>query len=511
MDKFIEKHQDKIVGVLSCFDRMIIKGYLPFRTGPAVEQFLYNRVGILLKSFRSYMKKMTMELREHAEKIAAQHNRPIEFINTEFRKDDYVRKIAERDNIKEGLICILRVLEEGPSYQFRYGEGRPYLSPCRPRCMTIYYYFIDPEFGLMHIRLQAWLPLTIQFYLNGHEWLAKQLNKKGIKYKKVENAFLSIDNFSYAQRIADKFCRIGWIKKLNGLSRRVNPYFSTILKGMEYYWVLDQVEYSTDIIFTDRPALESLYQNMQKHAAVCIQAEDLLKLLGKKLDGRFRGEVGNIFKNRLPFTRVKHQVNGNWIKMYDKFGSVLRVETVINRPYWFKVRRRCLRKGKEIIDWCPMAKCISNMYRYQDIGLMANKRYVSMMAGVIDPQESFLKLNKLCEPVFVGKYRYRGFNPLKRSDLDLFRAVNRGDYSINGFKSSDMALHLGITLSKDITERRRQSARLNRIIRIFHSHGLIAKVQNTKRYRLTVYGTEMMSSALYLYREKYPEILNKAA
>jgi hypothetical protein len=510
MEGFISKHQKKIVGTLSCFDRMIIKGYLPLRTASQVENFLSDH-NILLKKFKTFTERNTKILRNHAEAIARQHNRPCEFIGTTIRKDEYVRKIMERDNIKEGLICVLRFQEECPSYSLRYGENRPRLVPVRPKCLTIYFYFMDREFGLMHIRLQTWLPFIIQVYVNGHDWLAKQMDKKKLKYDKLENAFLKISDYEKAQEIADSFSKIGWVKKLTALSRRVNPLFQTILKGMDYYWVCDQVEYSTDLVFTDRPALESLYQNMQKHSSVCIQAEDILKLLGKKLDSRFRGEVGSIFKNRLPFTRVKHVAKENWIKMYDKFGIILRVETVINNPYMFKIRRRGIVNGKARVAWYPMTKGICNLYRFAELGYSANRRYLEMMEGIIDPQASFEKISKLCNPAFNGASRYRGLNPLKETDLKLIKVMNRGEYSIYGFKSCDIGKALGIEYSEDIIERRRQIARVTRILKLFHAHGLIAKIQNTRRYRITKYGTEMMSSILYLHDIKYPEMLEKAA
>ena len=69
------------------------------------------------------------------------------------------------------------------------------------------------------------------------------------------------------------------------------------------------------------------------------------------------------------------------MKMYDKHGCVLRVETTINRPYEFKVRRRGIRKGKSVIDWFPMAKGVANLYRYAEISRAANRRYLDALAG----------------------------------------------------------------------------------------------------------------------------------
>ena len=114
-----------------------------------------------------------------------------------------------------------------------------------------------------------------------------------------------------------------------------------------------------------------------------------MNFLGKKLVGQFRGEVvsdiTDRWERRLPGTRIKHRVKMNWIKIYDKAGSVLRVETVINQPDAFKVRKRVQRKGKRVTEWVPMRKGVANLFRYRDVSLAANGRYLEALAVVDDP------------------------------------------------------------------------------------------------------------------------------
>jgi hypothetical protein len=82
-------------------------------------------------------------------------------------------------------------------------------------------------------------------------------------------------------------------------------------------------------------------------------------------------------KGSLPGRRVKHRMIGNWIKMYDKFGSVLRIETVINQPAEFRVRRRVRRKDKRVTEWVPMRKGVAWLFRYRDVSLKCNMRYLN--------------------------------------------------------------------------------------------------------------------------------------
>ena len=172
MEDFLKKHEASITGTISVFDRLIFKGYLPMTYPDAAEKFFASR-GILLKGFKDFTKTQTEALKVHAQQVAQKARRPYEYLNGYVRKEEYVRKIAQRDGITEGLICVLAVNEENRSFALRYGEGRPRLKKSSPRCLTLYFYYLDRHFGFMHVRLSTWMPFSIQVYVNGHDWLAQ--------------------------------------------------------------------------------------------------------------------------------------------------------------------------------------------------------------------------------------------------------------------------------------------------------------------------------------------------
>ena len=145
-------------------------------------------------------------------------------------------------------------------------------------------------------------------------------------------------------------------------------------RGLSYYWVVDQAEFSTDLIFTGREALAGLYPRLLDHAVVNFSAKDILTFLGRRFHPRFDGEVlTHCQKGRWPGARIKHRMKNNWLKMYDKFGLVLRIETVINDPREFRVRRSRIRDGRREMVWCPMNKGVINLYRYREVSLAANR------------------------------------------------------------------------------------------------------------------------------------------
>lgn len=512
MEQFIVKHQAKILGTISCFDRLLFKGYLPINRPESLEGFLMGQ-GVLLKDFKRFATECSQTLKEHAERVAARAKRPYQYLNYGvYNKEEQARALAERDNITQGLVCVFSIIEAGQSFKLKYGKGRPRLEFSKPRCLCLYFYYMDREFGLMHVRLQTWFPFTVQVYLNGHDWLARKMDRHGIGYRQVDNAFVQIDDCPRAQRFSDNFVQTNFPRVLQALAHRVNCLCKDLLNGMQYYWVVDQAEYATDVMFKDRAALKDLYQQLLGHATVCFGAEDVLTFLGRKLNGKFQGEVTNSFKKRWPGARVKHRMKGNWIKMYDKHGSVLRIETVINHPYEFKVRREGIRQGERVVGWFPMAKCVCNLYRYAEVCLSANKAYLEALSVVDDPAQIYRFLNQVCEPVMRNGRRRRGLNPLRKDDVALFAAVLRGEHFIHGFRNCDIASHLNIHYAKDPALRKRQSARVTRRLQLLHAHHLIAKIPRSRRYRLTLRGAKFMTAAVHLFeRDLHNELIGKAA
>jgi len=502
---FITKHHDRITGTISCFDRVLFKGHLPLGWPDAMERFI-ARQGLRLKDFAGFVRRQSERIKPHAKDMAARAGRPYLYLHGPIRKEDRVHALLRHDPVTEGLVCILAAVEACQRFKLAYGEGRPRIVSARRKCLCLYVYFLDRQFGLMHVRIATWFPFPVQVCLNGHDWLARQMDRHGIGYRQIDNAFLRIDDPARAQRMADRFVKRNWPRILSALARRVNPLMNTLLRGMDYYWVTQQAEYATDVMFTRPAALQGLYQPLLTHATCRFSAEDVMTFLGRKLTGRFAGDVGNHCRKRWPGARVRHRMKENGIKMYDKHGCVLRVETTINRPYEFKVRRRGLRKGKSVIDWFPMAKGVANLYRYAQVSRAANRRYLDALAVVDDPTAARRQIQALAEPVHHKGRSYRGFNPACAADLQIFAAVMRGEHLLQGFRNQDLRHHLAAP-ARTAPAARRISARISRLLKRMHVHGLIAKVPRSRRWRVTQNGQTLMSAILTLHHENYPQAL----
>jgi hypothetical protein len=506
---FLVKFASSIIAVLGCHDRILFRGHLPFSHEAQLNRFVDDILRIKRKDFLAFAEEKSELLVQHAKDFAARHHAPYLYLQGRQRKEDLIGQQIRDRRLSDGLVCVLCCLETCRTVKLRYGQGRPRLAFANRPQRVLYFYFLDPAFGLRHVRLQTWFPFTTSVCLNGHDWLARQLQQAGIGFVQHDNAFTQLDDPAKAQSLADGLSRLRWVKILDGWVQEVNPLLKEPwLRARGYYWVIDQAEYSTDILFDSRQSLGELYPRLLDHACLHFSAQDILTFLGRRLHPRFDGEVlTDCKKDRWPGARVKHRVKNNWLKMYDKFSQVLRIETVINNPREFKVRRRVVRKGQSQMAWRPMNKGVANFCHYHEVARTANERYLSALAVVDRPNASAKILDQISKPARLGRRRRRGLNLLRLQEQILFRAVLRGEHHVNGFRNRDIQAVLFATRVKDITEQRRRTAYVSRLLQLLRAHGLIAKIPRAHRYRVTKKGEAIMMAAIYARHKVFPKEL----
>jgi hypothetical protein len=510
MDQFLDKHADAIGGTLSCFDRMIFRGYLPFFSGYAMAAFLESK-HVQRGKLKQFLIDQAERLKTHARQMADAARRPFTYLPGGGDKDALAQALAERDGIEHGLVCIYSVLEPCRTFSLRW-QTPNHVQPARRKCLFLYYYFMDRDLGLIHVKLQTWFPLQIQLYLNGHEWLARKLTRHGIRYAKLDNAFLGVEDFPRAQSFADRFVTVDWVGILQGYARRVNPLLGDLLQPRQYYWVTAQAEYSTDLVFKSLQQLQDLAPRLLEYSTRYFSARDVMTFLGRKLRGNFAGEVitdlrEHELRGRLPGRRVKHRMKQNWIKMYDKAGLVLRIETVINSPEEFRVRRRVRRRGRRKTEWVPLRKGVAYLFRYREICLQCNSRYLAALAHVEDPT---LALGDV-DAITVGKTPAAGrpvkaFNPIARVDSQLFGALLTGDHILHGFTNGDLRDKLRTTQLRLSDHAKTQSSQVSRLLHRLHVYGLVAKIPRSRRWRVSAGGYRIMSASIRLREIHFPSL-----
>ena len=246
-------------------------------------------------------------------------------------------------------------------------------------------------------------------------------------------------------------------------------------------------------MFRSRADLQSLYPALLRHATLAYRAEDVMRFLGCKLDPRFQGEIVSELKHGVEGARLKHRVKRNWIKMYDKHGRVLRVETGINQTREFKVRRVSRFRGRTRARWTPMPKGVAFLDRTERICRAANRRYLDGLADIQDPSAARRALDRMAVPAPTRTRRLRGFNPADPEDARLFAAVLRGEHVIAGFRNRAIREAL-FGATQDRITARRQAARVTRLLNRLHAHGYVATISHTHRWHVTHLGRATMSA-----------------
>jgi len=522
MDTFLSIHQNSILGTLSTFDRMIFKGHLTgFFPDGAFARFL-SKQGVLLKDFGAYVETRTATLKAHAQQLAKEAGRPYIYLDkaTTARrgtsKEEQARAIAARDGITEGLICVFATVEPCRAFGIRRNAATHRLEVVRQqrRCLHFYFYYLDPEFGFMHVRLESWFPFEIQIYINGREWLAHQLDLRHIAYQRHDNKLTRIADLNMAETLCEKLARRKWPRVLNAFARRVNPHLAIIQRAgfKGYYWVADQCEYATDVLFRERATLAVLFPALIERAMTAFSADDVLRFLGRKPHGNFQGEVTTDLKRRPEGYRVKHTLARNSLKMYDDLvAPLLRVETTFNNPREFRVLRVLETPQGRQRRWCLMGKGVANLWRYAQVGRQSNYRYLNALAHAQPTGKAMAELDRLCHPHTENGQRYARFNPVTVEDCALFAAVLAGEHAINGFRNKHLQARLYPRSTVSEQERRQRSGHVTRLLTKLRGHGLIAKVQGSRLYRVTDKGTRIMSAAIYYRKKDFPTFVFQAA
>lgn len=521
MKRFIQQHAEKISGTLSGFDRLRFRGTLRWLAYTNGMQWFLNSSGILLKEFKTYVQGVTDQVRAATEQLVKAAGRKLIYLNSSrISKEEKAREIAERDGIQEGLICVFSAVEPCFSYEVhRDAQKRRLELRGRPqKCLHYYFYLQHPEFGFMHLRLQTWFPLTIHIAMNGREWLARQLDAAGLGYRRSDNCFLELADPERTQELCNQQLRTHWQRSFLSLLHQYHPSHKEIFReqALQYYWTLDQSEWATDILFRSRETLGELYPQLLRHAAYNFQSTDVMRFLGRRLTvkgrihGGFQGEVVSDIAQRADHLRIKHRINKNWLKMYDKQEQVLRVETTLNDVKDMQVFRRAEANPESLKKWRGLRKSVADIKRRAQISQAANDRYLDSLAGV-QATESLGELTKgLCQPTELKGKRVRALQPWSPADAQLLEAVSRPEFLLNGFRNKDLRGILHGEQQASPEEKRRRSAQVSRQLRMLRAHGLILKVVHTHRYQLTARGRTILA-ALQAARQVSPEQLAKVA
>ena len=483
----LERYRDRIAGILTCYDRIIITGTLPGACYAAGMTSYLNANHIRIFDYPRFAEPLRDRVRANAEAVAASANVTIQYIaKAHIRKEAVVADVIKTRGDHPGLVHIIAVMEACSSYSAWHDKrtGQTYLRPKPGKCLHYYFYFIDAELGLMYVRVPTWCPFRLQVYCNGHSWLARQLTAAGIDYAMADNAFIRIDDWDRAQQLADSLSPDVLHRVLDYYAQLCCPVIDVFKQT--YHWSLMQIECSTDLAFRSERTMKPLYEAILREAIVSVKAPQVMHFLGKKISPQLAQEVDSRLSTRIEGTCIKHRLGKHSVKMYDKFGRVLRIETTTNDVSFFKHHRKVEhRDGHSTRELAAVKKSIYSLIDLREIMLGCNRRYLDFLSALDDFSAGTRCLNKLTTPKEIDGHRVKGFNFFDKTEHDLLCSLQLPEFNIRGVRRADLKPFLPNISVAGIT----------RYLKRLRDFGLIKKVVGTYRYYLTHTGRNAIAAA----------------
>lgn len=173
-DAFLNKFGHDVTGILAGFDRLRFRGTLRMLFDPAIMETYLLRCHVLIKQFKAFAEGLPQRVKAAAYQAAQAAGRPVRYLpRADVSKEDLARQIARDDQGRSGLIAVFSAVEPCLSYSVRGDPQTKHIHLVLEtrKCTHLYHYYLHPNFGLCHVRVQTWFPFTVDLCLNGREWL----------------------------------------------------------------------------------------------------------------------------------------------------------------------------------------------------------------------------------------------------------------------------------------------------------------------------------------------------
>lgn len=463
----------------------------------------FNLLGRRCFDFHKVFEPITENIKSNAEKIAKENNMTVEFVRnvSMFRKDDKIAEILEERGEHEGLVKIYSQLEVCNTYKPWTDKDtkRTGFRPDKTKCLHYYFYFIDKKLGLCFVKVPTIAPFTATVYFNGHGLLESKLKEANIRYQRHENAFVYIEDYEKAQELSDKIRVEDLHSALDVFMQRYCPIPTEW--DLNWNYSISQVEYAMDIIWKKQDELKPVYDNIIKTAMHTVTPENIATFLGKRLTVKFEGEMGSRYNERVLGTRIKHQMGEISVKVYDKFGKVLRIEVTAWNVSKLNAFRDVFKRNGEIeAKVAPVKKNIYSLFVLGSVFKAIIARYLEFISSFDDPTSGVKKLNSVTSDKKTEKKTFKGLNFFNKQDESILLAIGDGKYTIHGLRAKDLKLKF----------QNLPSWKISNILARLKNLGLIRKVNKSYKYHVTKLGKSVIATGLHLKNQVIIPALAKA-
>ena len=493
MDLFTKLLGDLLIFVYHCFDRIVIHGYLSGLSRPEQVVYFFRQVlGVPVVS-KEVLSQRTTDYQAWVEAFARNHDVAIEWAEKGVRKEDYVqpwlRKMVRRNAY--GVYFIFKSMEQGPSYRItmpKFPTADPnyrILARQKSRFTHNYFYIRDEVLGPMVMRVATFFPFQTTYYLNGHNFIEQELNRKKITFRKNDNAFLAVDDVGALQGAADKLSPAIIRERLDYWTLILGPKFSAKERkkiNLSRFYSIAQIEYCRNFIFKKNFPIHKLFERSCELGLWRLTAHKIAEIFGQRLHRKISGRLATVIE------QIEHGHHGYrayfknaFLKQYEKFATFLRNELCSNN-----LRNFGLKKSLENLD--------AVREKFQTI----TSRFASYQAQWLNVHGDFPLLQRIALPISIGSVRYPGIKIHETRIIRLMEVLLHGGTQVAGWTAKQ--IHEAVLTTFGLSERGYRLNQLRYDLRKLKGHALLERDGSHYAYRLTTKGVEVALLFLFFHK-----------
>ena len=493
MERFTRLFGDLLTFVYHCFDRIVIHGYLSGLSRPEqVVHFVHHVLGIPVVS-KEVLSRRTVDYRDWVEAYARNHKIPMEWAEKGLRKEDHVlpalRRMEKRGAY--GVYFIFKSMEQGRTFRIstpKYPTQDPnhrILAHQRSRFTHYYFYIRDEVLGPIIVRVASFFPFHATYWLNGHSFIERELERVGIGFHKDDNAFLAVNDVAALQAAADRLSPAIIRKQLDYWTLIVGPKFSKKERGqmnLSRFYSIAQIEYSRNFIFKRHFPIHKIFERSCEIGLWRLTANRISEIFGARLHKRLRGKLATVIDQ---IEHGHHVFRAYWknafLKQYEKFSRYLRNELCSNN-----LRDFGLKKGLDHLD--------AVRKRFQII----TDRFAGFQAECLNVHVDFPLLQRLALPVTIGSVRYPGIKIRDTRIIRLLEVLLHGSNTVGGWTAKQ--IHEAVLTTFRLSPQTYGLNQLRYDLRKLKGHGLLERDGSRYAYQLTAKGVQVALLFLFFHK-----------
>jgi hypothetical protein len=433
---------------------------------------------------KAVLSRRTNEYQGWVEAYARNHGIPIEWAEPKVRKEDYVRPAAERMKRvgRRGVYFILKSMEQGQTFRsavpkFPVDDPNYRILGRQRSRFTHYYFYIDDEvLGPMSMRVASFFPFQTTYYLNGHNFIERELNREQVTFRKNDNAFLKVSDVAALQAAADRFAPMTIQKRLDYWTLRLGPSFSKrerAAMNLSRFYAVNQVEYCRNFIFKRHFPIHRIFERSCEMGLWRMTASKISEIFGSRITKKLKGKLNTTLEQ---IEYGHHIFRAYWknafIKQYEKFSTFLRNEVCSNNLSDFG-----LKKG------------LSRLGEVRKKFLQVTDRFAGFQAQCLNVHVDFPLLQRLALPVTVGTAKFPGIKIHDTRMIRLMEVLLHGGTTVGGWRTKD--IHAALLTAFGLTADRYGLNQLRYDLRKLKGHGLLERDGKRYAYRLSTKGTKV--------------------